>query len=220
MSEPISVWPRHGLSRPLAQPRGHLRTARRLDRGVTRATLAIIGGTGLNRLAGALASAIASRRRMAPRRRSPQIGRIGAHDVIFLARHGQPHRTRAAPDQLSREPLAVARTRRDGGAGDECGRLDRAAMAPGDLVVPHQIIDYTWGRAHTYMDTHAARRHVDFSAPYDATLRDRLRVGGAGARARLRGVRFAASMAARKDLGSRAQPRSIAWRATAATSSA
>ena len=53
-----------------------------------------------------------------------------------------------------------------------------AAMAPGDLVVPHQIIDYTWGRLHTYMDTEPLR-HVDFTSPYDATLRDRLRVAAA-----------------------------------------
>src|SRR4029077_20456538 len=47
--------------------------------------------------------------------------------------------------------------------------------APGDLMLPHQIIDDTWGRAHTYMDT-LPLQHVDFSVPYDAALRDRLRV--------------------------------------------
>ncbi len=49
------------------------------------------------------------------------------------------------------------------------------AMAPGDLMLPHQIIDYTWGRQHTYMDT-LPLQHVDFTTPYDAALRDRLRL--------------------------------------------
>ena len=41
-------------------------------------------------------------------------------------------------------------------------------MAPGDLLIPHQIIDYTWGRSHTYMDSQPLQ-HVDFS---DAVRRD------------------------------------------------
>jgi purine nucleoside phosphorylase len=46
-------------------------------------------------------------------------------------------------------------------------------MAPGDVVVPHQIIDYTSGRQHTYTDVEPLI-HVDFSAPYDAALREQL----------------------------------------------
>jgi purine nucleoside phosphorylase len=46
---------------------------------------------------------------------------------------------------------------------------------PGDLVIPHQIIDYTWGRASTYHEgPDSPVRHVDFTEPYDPSLRRRL----------------------------------------------
>ena len=137
--------------------------------------LAIIGGTGLNRLA---AETRASNRIETPFGRAssmPQIGRVGAHEVIFLARHGQPHRI--APHLINyRANLWLLR---DLGATavlatNAVGSI-AAAMAPGDLLLPHQIIDYTWGRLHTYMDQEPLR-HVDFSMPYDAALREQLRV--------------------------------------------
>ena len=48
-------------------------------------------------------------------------------------------------------------------------------MGPGDLVIPDQIIDYTFGRDHTYSDSpDQALQHIDFTFPYDDSLRDRL----------------------------------------------
>jgi len=44
--------------------------------------------------------------------------------------------------------------------------------APGDLVLPHQIIDYTGGRTHTFFDGGDQQVvHVDFTHPYDPALR-------------------------------------------------
>jgi 5'-methylthioinosine phosphorylase len=40
------------------------------------------------------------------------------------------------------------------------------------LVVPDQIIDYTWGRAQTFFDSEI--HHIDLSYPYDAALRESL----------------------------------------------
>ena len=37
-------------------------------------------------------------------------------------------------------------------------------LTVGQVVIPDQIIDYTWGRAQTFDDQ---RRHVEFSHPYD-----------------------------------------------------
>ncbi|MEQ8690608.1 MAG: S-methyl-5'-thioinosine phosphorylase [Pseudomonadales bacterium] len=45
----------------------------------------------------------------------------------------------------------------------------------GELVLPEQLIDYTWGRAQTFDDQ---RRHVDFSSPYSADLRARILASG------------------------------------------
>jgi 5'-methylthioinosine phosphorylase len=137
------------------------------------ARFAIIGGTGLNRLAALVQPAPTRETPYGAASAVPQIGRIGAHEVIFLARHGQPHRL--APHLINfranvwllRELGATAVL-----ATNAVGSI-AAAMAPGDLVIPHQIIDYTWGRLHTYMDSEPLR-HVDFTTPYDAMLRDRL----------------------------------------------
>jgi 5'-methylthioinosine phosphorylase len=138
-------------------------------------TLAIVGGTGLNRLAAATRAVERIDTPFGPASAAPQLGRVGGHDVIFLARHGQPHRI--APHLINfranvwllRELGASAVL-----ATNAVGSIAQA-MAPGDLMLPHQIIDYTWGRAHTYMDAFPLE-HVDFSAPYDAAMRDRLRV--------------------------------------------
>lgn len=46
---------------------------------------------------------------------------------------------------------------------------------PGRLVFPDQIVDYTWGREHTFED-HMNRpvRHVEFTEPVSPSLRDKL----------------------------------------------
>jgi 5'-methylthioadenosine phosphorylase len=47
-----------------------------------------------------------------------------------------------------------------------------AELKAGDLVVPHQIIDYTWGRESTYYDGFDSDiTHVDFTQPYSPSVR-------------------------------------------------
>ena len=65
-----------------------------------------------------------------------------------------------------------------------------AGMAPRRLVLPDDLIDYTWGREHTFHDGPGAAgsdnpvEHVDMGRPYDPGLRDALlaaaRASGAG----------------------------------------
>jgi 5'-methylthioadenosine phosphorylase len=51
----------------------------------------------------------------------------------------------------------------------------RADLGPGVLVVPHQIIDYTWGREMTFQSGgDGPVVHVDFTEPYDAGVRSML----------------------------------------------
>src|SRR5262249_5834836 len=53
---------------------------------------------------------------------------------------------------------------------------------PGALVVPHQVIDYTWGRHSTFFECRGvAGNHIDFTEPYSRTLRDVLLKAGARA---------------------------------------
>ncbi|MDX1516368.1 MAG: S-methyl-5'-thioinosine phosphorylase [Woeseiaceae bacterium] len=52
----------------------------------------------------------------------------------------------------------------------------------GDIGVPEQLIDYTWGRAHTFFDGGGDDvTHIDFTQPFDADLRRRLLEAAAAA---------------------------------------
>jgi 5'-methylthioinosine phosphorylase len=46
------------------------------------------------------------------------------------------------------------------------------ALGPGVIAVPHQIIDYTWGRKSTFFEgPDRPVTHIDFTHPYDGSLR-------------------------------------------------
>jgi 5'-deoxy-5'-methylthioadenosine phosphorylase len=109
-------------------------------------------------------------------------GRLGPIECLFLPRHGDhhhlpPHRVNyranvAALAELGAE--AIVGVAAVGGIAPEAGT--------GAVVVPRQIIDYTWGREHTYFDgTQRQPTHVDFSAPYAEGLRARLLAAAAAA---------------------------------------
>lgn len=50
-----------------------------------------------------------------------------------------------------------------------------ADFPPGELAVPDQVNDYTWGREHTYADGNQDEvAHVDFTEPFDAELRGQI----------------------------------------------
>ena len=49
------------------------------------------------------------------------------------------------------------------------------SLGPGDLVIPDQLIDYTWGRASSFFGSEPdIEMHVDFTHPFDQSLRQRL----------------------------------------------
>jgi len=46
---------------------------------------------------------------------------------------------------------------------------------PGQLAVPDQVLDYTWGREHTVFDGSDGQvEHIDFTVPFSSQLRNRL----------------------------------------------
>lgn len=48
-------------------------------------------------------------------------------------------------------------------------------QCPGRLAVPDQLIDYTWGRAHTFSMTATDKlQHIEFARPFDDNLRMKL----------------------------------------------
>ncbi len=43
---------------------------------------------------------------------------------------------------------------------------------PETIALPDQIIDYSWGRAHTFSDAEKGEvQHIDFTHPYSSSLR-------------------------------------------------
>jgi 5'-methylthioadenosine phosphorylase len=102
-------------------------------------------------------------------------GRIGACDVVFLARHGYGHTI--VPHEVNYRANVWAL--KQAGAGEivsvaSVGGI-RNDIWPGAIVVPHQIIDYTWGRASTYFEGPGVPvNHIDFTEPYSGALRARL----------------------------------------------
>ena len=124
-------------------------------------------------------------------------------EVLFLARHGEEHQI--PPHKVNyRANIAALKKQRVTAifAVNVVGGINRE-MCPGDLIIPDQIIDYTWGREHTYsdginssgmssygMDSNGvgsdsagenneygnitSLQHVDFTYPYDENLRNHL----------------------------------------------
>ncbi len=138
--------------------------------------LAIIGGSGLTQLA----NLDVVRREVV---RTPWgepsgallFGRICQREVVFLARHGYGH---TIPPHLVNYRANMWALREAGAKGvvsvASVGGI-RSDLGPGVLVVPSQIIDYTWGRKSTYFEGgEEPVVHVDFTHPYDADLRVRI----------------------------------------------
>lgn len=100
---------------------------------------------------------------------------VAGKPVAFLPRHGIEH---GVPPHRVNYRANVWALRESGVnaiiAINVVGGI-RTGLEPGALVVPDQLIDYTWGRAHTYFDVlEDAGNHVDFTWPYDQGLRQAL----------------------------------------------
>jgi 5'-methylthioinosine phosphorylase len=101
----------------------------------------------------------------------PMLHRCGGHEMIFMPRHGAQHEF--APHQINYRANVwlMHKLQVDYLVGTyTVGSVD-PALEVGQLVVPHQLIDYTWGRDSTYDDE---LRHAEFADPYDAELIDML----------------------------------------------
>ena len=138
--------------------------------------LAIIGGSGLTQL-----SSMADMRRKVVRTPYGEpsgaltFGRIRDNDVVFLARHGHGHTI--APHEVNyRANLWALKQEQVAGVVSvaSVGGI-RKDLAPGTLLLPDQIIDYTWGRRSTFFEGAASQvTHIDFTHPYSEALRGRI----------------------------------------------
>lgn len=102
-------------------------------------------------------------------------GSLAGHDIAFLPRHGPDH---SLPPHLinyranlwalkTLDVTAVVAIATVGGIS--------SAAAPGVLMIPDQVLDYTYGRAQTFYDgSDGIVGHVDMTEPYNGALRRRL----------------------------------------------
>lgn len=106
-------------------------------------------------------------------------GRLRGAEVLFLARHGAGHRL--PPHKVNYRANIAALHQLGARAVIGTAAVGGIGPAPGTVCVPHDLIDYTWGREHTYSDgSQASPQHVDFTAPYAPALRTAL-LAAAGA---------------------------------------
>ncbi len=103
-------------------------------------------------------------------------GDLFGQEVLFLPRHGYNHNL--PPHQVNYRANLWAL--REAGADSilavaAVGGI-RADMGPGRLVIPDQIVDYTWGRPSTFFEHNFDGEskpvtHIDFTEPYCEELR-------------------------------------------------
>lgn len=138
--------------------------------------LAIIGGTGLTQMKGLTINSTKTLETPFGQPSAPYVmGIINGKEIVFLARHGNPHTI--PPHKINYRAniwglkqlgvskiIAVAAV---GGITSE--------MSPAHLVLPDQIIDYSYGREHTFFaDNKQNVTHIDFTFPYNQSLRTQL----------------------------------------------
>lgn len=145
------------------------------------AELAIIGGTGLTRLENL---EIVRREAIDTPFGAPSaalsVGTLNGREVVFLARHGDghtipPHKVNYRANLWALQAFGARRVIGVCAVGGI-----RADIRPATVVIPDQIIDYTWSRDHTYFETDLTEvTHIDFTEPYCHELRELL-IAGAG----------------------------------------
>jgi 5'-deoxy-5'-methylthioadenosine phosphorylase len=138
------------------------------------AKIAIIGGTGLTSLKNL---EITERQIVQTPYGEPSgpltRGALKGQQVIFLPRHGYghtipPHKVNYRANLWTLREAGVEKVISIAAVGGI-----RADLPAAGLIVPDQIIDYTWSRTNTFFEeglTHVT--HIDFTEPYCAELRE------------------------------------------------
>ena len=148
-------------------------------------TLAIIGGTGLTQLSDLK---IIKQEQLNTPYGAPSAafvtGELNNTQLIFLARHGNPHTI--APHKINYraniwglKALGVQHIVAVAAVGGITGE-----MAPAHIAIPDQIIDYSYGRQHTFFEDETVS-HIDFTYPYSQKLRSCLISAASDARIKI-----------------------------------
>ena len=138
--------------------------------------LAVIGGSGLSQLANL---DVSHREVMRTPYGEPSgavtFGQICGQPVAFLARHGHGHTIPPHEINYRANIWALANRGAVGIVAVAAVGSIRADLEPGDIVLPDQLIDYTWGRKSTFHEgPEGTLTHIDFTEAYDRRLREQL----------------------------------------------
>lgn len=135
--------------------------------------IAIIGGSGLTQLKNLEFTRSEVKRTPYGEPSAPLVyGRIGGQEVVFVPRHGRSHTIPPHAVNYRANIWAI----KDAGsthviAVNAVGAIT-TTLASGSLVFPDQIIDYTYGREHTFFGNEQKPvTHTDFTFPYCEELR-------------------------------------------------
>lgn len=135
--------------------------------------LAVIGGSGLAQLSGLeVARREVVKTPYGKASAAVTHGTFYGTELAFLARHGDehqipPHKINYCANIWALKHVGVETIIAGAAVGGIC-----AELAPGSLVIPHQIIDYTWARPQTFFEGgKGAVVHIDFTRPYSEELR-------------------------------------------------
>ncbi|QGN59073.1 S-methyl-5'-thioadenosine phosphorylase [Nostocoides sp. HKS02] len=94
------------------------------------------------------------------------VGEVDGRRVAFIARHGQghrfpPHRVNYRANLWALRSVGVRQVLSPCAVGSL-----RPELGPGTLVLPDQMVDRTWGRAHTVYAAEGPVVHVGFADPF------------------------------------------------------
>jgi 5'-methylthioadenosine phosphorylase/5'-methylthioinosine phosphorylase len=138
--------------------------------------LAIIGGTGLTSIE---ELELISSERVETPYGAPSSdllkGEFGGKELIFLARHGKdhtipPHKVNYRANIWALRKLGVSEVIAIAAVGGI-----HKDIPPEKIIIPDQIIDYTYDRRHTFFEEALDEvTHIDFTHPYSETLRQKL----------------------------------------------
>lgn len=114
------------------------------------------------------------------------IGQLFQKDIVFLPRHGTehsipPHKINYRANIWSLKEIGVTEIISVAAVGSITG------LPNCGLMIPDQVIDYTYGREHTFFNGNDGNvEHVDFTAPYCEELRSKLVQASTGLRIEIR----------------------------------
>lgn len=149
--------------------------------------LGLIGGSGLSDLHSLEAvQQCSAQTPLGEASAQPIVGQLDDASLCFLARHGTPKSI--APHKINYRAnlLALQQAGVDNIIALNIVGGIKPPFSDGALLLPHQIIDYSWGREQTFFDgVFKAADHIDFTQPFSQSLRTVLKQAATASSANL-----------------------------------